>query len=153
MYSCTHLPAVSWAGLGSLGAQRGPPVCPPHRLAEQWFCPLEMFLCAAGTERLCLLSPAPSGRCEGGGTSSSICGLKLLTSAGWTKAGCSPEDRACLVSSPVGSGVMMGFFHSACSASLRNLYILLSFPYLLLLCTDVASYSHFPIPWLFLGLQ
>lgn len=76
MYSCTHLPVVSW--IRRFGSQSGA----PHTMgwAEQWFCLLKMLLCFAGTETLCLVSPAASGRCEGRGAASFIWWFEITDS-------------------------------------------------------------------------
>lgn len=56
-------------------------------------------------------------------------GLILLVPAGWRKAGCSPEHKDCLV----GSGTWAWSNYGVLPPSLRNLYILLSFPFLFVL--------------------
>lgn len=84
----------------------------------------DVFLCAEVTEMLCL-----DGRENGHHLSSG--GLEWLTSAGWKKAGCSPQDRDCLVGPGSwewdNDGVLPPVLY------LRNLYVLLSFPFLFVL--------------------
>lgn len=94
--SCLELDWVRIAWI----SEECPPVHLPHttRLAEEWFCPLEMSFCVLQWQKGSAFSHLEiqvDVREDGHHLSSG--GLKLVAPAGLEKAGCYPEDRDCLV--------------------------------------------------------